>query len=168
MTTIQPRTSQVTIYQGDYLDNIRHLERQYEEALKSEGKTSRMMSEVPASAALAEQHAALVAEAEESAVTITLRALGRKEWRALVADNPPREGNKDDEQVGVNEDSFKDPLIVASIVEPKLSEDDLDMLSEADNDRLYLTCWSLNRLPGDSPKVLRVSPQNQPSDATSN
>ena len=89
MTTIQPRTSQVTIYQGDYLDNIRHLERQYEEALKSEGKTSRMMSEVPASAALAEQHAALVAEAEESAVTITLRALGRKEWRALVADNPP-------------------------------------------------------------------------------
>lgn len=168
MTTIKARTSVVTLYQGDYLDRIRHIERQYEEALRSEVRSPRLLNEVPASVTLADEHATLVAEAEATAVNVTLRALGRKEWRALVAAHPPRDGNEDDKQVGVNEDSFKDPLILSSIVDPALTEDDLDMLSEADSDQLYLLCWALNRLPVDGPKALRVLPQNQPSDATSN
>lgn len=167
MTIIQPRQATVVIYQGDYLDRIRHLERRYEAALASERGTTRLLDEVPESVDLAAQHKALVAEAEESATTVTLKALGRKQWRALVAANPARDGNKEDEAVGVNEDTFKDVLVPVSILEPLLSEEDLDRISDIDFDRLYYTAFALNRSPAASPKAL-VSPTSPGSDETSN
>lgn len=164
--TIVPRTSVVTIFQGDYLDRIRHLEAKYAAAVESEKSAPRMLSEVPESMGLAAEHEALVAEAEGTALDITVQALGRKAWRALVAEHPPREGVDSDVLVGVNESTFKDPLISVSIVSPVLSEDELDQLSDADNDRLYLTAWALNRGTPAGPKALHASPANQASDAT--
>lgn len=170
MSTIPARTATVDIYVGDYLDRIRHLEREYDSALaqeKSEGP--RLNDEVPRSLEIREQHTALVAEANESAIQIVLRALRRSEWRELVQKYPPREGHKGDASAGVDESQFKDALVPVSIVSPSLTADDLDNLSDVDFDRLYFTAFALNRLPAASPKALNLpdSQTSQESDGTS-
>lgn len=171
MSTIAARTATVDIYVGDYLDRIRHLERQYDAALKEESSDGpRLNHEELRSESLRVEHAALVAEAEQSAVQIVVRALRRSEWRDLVKQHPPRENHKGDAAVGVDESTFKDALVPTSIVSPVLSEDDLDNLSDVDFDRLYLTAFALNRSPAASPKVLERpdSQTSTESGATSN
>ena len=167
MTTIEPRTAVVTIYIGDHLDQIRHLERRWA-AIQEAMKGTHRPSDFPEAATLPEDHAALVAKAEETAIHVKLRSLGRRRWRELVDKHPPREEVKSDQEVGVNETTFRDVLVPASIVEPALTEDDLDQISDADFDRLYVTAFALNRAPAASPKALRVSLENQKSGESSN
>ena len=164
--TIQPRTSTVTIFQGDYLDRIRHLEQKAEAAREAADGAPRMNDEVPDYVRLAEEHDALVKEAEETAVHVVLRALRRSEWRELVAAHPPRDGHDGDKSVGVNEDAFKDALVPASVVEPDGFVDDLDYLSDADYDRLYVTAFALNRGVVAGPKANLVSRMISESDET--
>lgn len=165
---IERRTAVVTIYQGDYLDRIRHLEAKAEAAKDAAGDVPRMNDEVPEYVTLAKEHDALVKEAEESAVHVKLQALKRSDWRALVAEHQPREGNKGDESVGVNEDTFKDALVPASIVEPEgFAVDDLEGLSDIDFDRLYVAAFGLNRGAAMAPKASLVSRMTQQSDETS-
>lgn len=163
--TIQPRTSTVVIYQGDYIDRIRLLERKAEAAREAAEGAPRTLDETPDYLALAEEHDALVREAEESAVHVVVRALRRSEWKALVAEHPAREGHKGDEAVGVNEETFKDALVAASV---DLTADDLDNLSDVDFDRLYFAAFALNRAPVADPKAGLVSRMTQQSDETSN
>lgn len=166
---IEARTSVVTIYTGDYLDRIRHLEAKAEAAREAADGGPRRMGEIPEYVRLAEEHDALVAEAEERALHVKLRALGRREWKRLLDEHPPRKDNEDDAALGVNEDTFKEALVPASIVEPAdLTEDDLDALSAIDFDRLYLAAFGLNRAPGGDPKANLVSRMSTPSDETSN
>lgn len=58
-----------------------------------------------------------------------LRAMPRHEFRALIADHPPRLGDdgdpvREDAQVGVNRETFFAALIRASVVEPALDDED--------------------------------------------
>lgn len=162
---IQPRTSTVAIYQGDYIDRIRHLERKAEAAREAAENTARTLDETPEYLTLAEQHDALVKEAEETAIRVTVTALKRSAWKALVAEHPPREDHKGDAAIGVNEETFKDALVAASV---DLDADDLDNLSDVDFDRLYFSAFALNRVAGDPGKASLVSRLTQPSDETSN
>lgn len=154
MSVIQPRTATVDIYQGDYLDRIRHLERLYDAAVAAESNVTRTADEVPRSHTLYEQHQALVAEAEETKIVVTIGALGRKAWRTLVGEHPPRKDNEADEGVGVNEDTFRDELVPLSVLSPELTDDDYDEMADVDFDRIYMTAWALNRASAASPKVL--------------
>lgn len=163
MSKIQHRSDVVTIYQGDTLSRLRHLERQYDEAIKAEGQTPLLASEVPESESLLEEHKALKVQAEKTALHVDVFALGRRRYRELVKENPPRKDNDEDQALGVNEDDFKDALVPMSIVYPldhekageeQLSEDDLDSLSDIDFDRLYYTAFALNRMPSADPKAL--------------
>ena len=165
---IEPRTAVVTIYGGDYLDRIRHLERKAEAAKDAAEGGAQTLDEVPEYLAIAEEHDALVAEAEEQALHVRLQALGRRAWKALIAEHPPRTDHKGDAVVGVNEDTFKDALVPASVVEPELSADDLDALSDADFDRLYYMAFSLNRGNPAAPKASLVSRMTQQNSETSN
>lgn len=164
---IEPRMAVVTIYGGDYLDRIRHLERQAEAARMDTAGVTQTLDETPEYLDLARQHDELVKEAEAQALHVRLRALRRSEWRRLVAEHPPRDGNEGDASVGVNEEEFREALVPASIVEPELTLDDLDEMSDADFDRLYLTAFSLNRGTVADPKADLVSRMTRPSDETS-
>jgi hypothetical protein len=167
MSIVEPRTSVVTIYQGDYLDRIRHLEAKHEAALESEKSATRLLSNEIVSTEIATEHEALVEEAEGSALHVRVKALGRKQWRELVSEHPPRKDDRSDVALGFNVESFKDVLVPVSIVSPALTDDDLDALSDADFDRLALAAIALNRSSDDSPKVLgRVSLTSQQSDET--
>lgn len=179
---IEPRTAVVTIYGGDYLDRIRHLEQQcealeeaIERAEKAEKDKPRTNDEIPESVRLSEEHDrkvderdALLAEASAQATHFRIKALGRREWRALVAEHPPRENHKDDALAGVNEDTFKDALVAASVIEPEgIAPDDLDQLADIDFDRLYLTAFALNRGVAPDPKASPVSRLTRTSSETS-
>lgn len=191
---VQPRTAVVDIFVGDDLDQLRHLERRAE-AAKSADSLPRLGDEVPEYLAIAEQYDALAKVAEERALHVKVQALGRKVWKAVVAQHPPRkvgetnadgspvtkEQAKSDADVGVNEDTFKDALVYGgtveldgsptpyqSIVEPELSADDLDQLADIDFDRLYYTAFNLNRTPAAAgPKASLVSRLTPKNDETS-
>lgn len=168
MAQIKPREAVVTIYQGDYLDRIQHLEQKAEAAERAADPTRSLM-DVPEYLAIAEEHDALVREAEESAIHVRLRALRRSEWKRMVSEHPPRKDSQSDLALGVNEDTFREALVPASLVEPAdFGEDDLDYLSDADYGRLYLTAFSLNRSTGGDPKANLVSRMSQKNDETTN
>lgn len=175
MSKIQRRSDVVTIYQGDYLSRIRHIENKYKAAAEAEKNAPLLLGEVAESQALFDEHKALVEEAETTALHIDVFALGRRQYRKLVKEHKPRKDNDNDEALGVNEETFKEVLIPLSIVYPldhekagqvQLDADDLDDLSDIDADRIYLTAFALNRMPSSDPKAIsRVSQESTKSDA---
>lgn len=172
MNTITPRTATVTLYQGDDVARLAELEQRAAKGRKQSGG-ARTADEVPAWQEAAEEYDALTVEAKERAVKVTLRALGRKEWRDLVNAHPPREGHKGDEAVGLNESSFADDLVPASILEPTFSSDAekayfLDSLSDIQFEELYLNAFALNRSRSADPKDGLLSALTAISDGTSN
>ena len=198
MTIIKPRTATVTILGEDYAERIGQLARAAEDARRREDEQAALReqgdhdnpaqrmgqrstsTEKPKSVRLAEEHDALVAEAEAEGIKVVVKALGRKVWNALVAAHPPRPDNDEDEAAGVNEDTFKEALVCGgtvtiggreepyrSILSPDLSDEDLDALSAVDFDRLYITAFALNRMSGGDPKADLASRMSQQNDETS-
>jgi hypothetical protein len=176
-TVFKQRTAVVTIYPDDYLDQIRHLEAKFEAALASEkGAGPRTNDEVPESHRIAQEHDDLVREAEAQAVHVKVGALPRKTWKKLVSEHPPRKADVDgateqqarsDMLSGVNDETFKEVLVPLSILEPAITEEDLDALADIDYDRLYLAAFGLNRGRVEDPKASLVSRLTQTSDETS-
>lgn len=125
---------------------------------------------------LAEEHAALRAEAEEDARSkrrvVTLRALGRAKWRELKKAHPVRiEGDgvdaetaKQDRLAGINTDTVEDDLVFFSISEPKFADRaDYDAwandeISEGEFQMLLRDAWSLVNIAQVDPKSLPPSP----------
>lgn len=170
-TTFKPRTYAITIYQGDDYARLSDLSQAIEKAKADEKAAGpRSMGEIPESVTLTEQFNELLARAEKKAPVVTLQALGRKKWRELVSAHPPRPDHEGDEAVGVNEETFPDDLVPASIVSIKPAVGDtpdfLDALSDAQFGQLYTAAFYLNRTVGDAPKAL--SAPSQSSGETSN
>jgi hypothetical protein len=81
----------------------------------------------PRRAELAVQIVALEEQMRESTITVRLRAMPKRRWRQMVMEHPPRldeDGNRIPVDFrGVNSDTFYDPLIRASVIEPKLTDE---------------------------------------------
>jgi hypothetical protein len=180
---LKPRTATVVIYQGDDLETLGDLRREAERAdrrveeHRRSGAPRRDGDELPSAKPQKDAYDAFVAEAAERAVTVTLRALGRRRFRDLVADHPPRiskddEGNETthpDDGYGVNAETFPMALLtfvdsdMRTITEPEFSTSAAlrefldDVISEGDFDSLWTTAYFLNRSPGADPKVSRYS-----------
>lgn len=167
----KPRTAEVVIYTGDYLDRIRHIERKhdaameaYERAVKAEEKEIRRVGSTPESAALraeadrlAEDHDRLVEEAEDAAIRVRVTTVRRRKYRELADAHPPREGEKGDAALGVNALTFREALVPEALVEVTEDgqtkawkdytaderEDFLDTLAEADFERVFGMAYAL-------------------------
>jgi hypothetical protein len=174
-TTITPRQARVHIFQGD--DEARILELRAEaDRLKPDQKRvtqPRLLHEDPEGEYVraCEAHDEFKREAETRALVITVQALRRKQWRSLVAANPPREDDAGDKQLGVNILTFPEALVPASIVAPTFDspadrDDFLDQLSDAQYDELFWTAFRLNRGGGVDPKDFLASAPS--SSATEN
>lgn len=168
-TIVQPRTAVITIYQGDYLDRLRHLERRHDAAVKAE-KLTPTLDETSEAEEIAAEHRDLLAEAEASAIHVKVQAFTRRKWRELVKAHPPRMGNETDQASGINDETFKDALPALAIVEPEMTDEEkaefLDSIADVDYDRIYYTAFALNRAPAADPKHLG-SRQSQQNGATS-
>lgn len=94
MTTIKPRTANVTIYQGDDIARLSELYRAAESAKKFEAASfedARAGDDLPAVAQERQDaYDAFVDEAAERAVTIELHSIGKRRFRDLMAQHPPR------------------------------------------------------------------------------
>lgn len=190
MSIIEPRTAVVPVYGGDYQDRLRHLDNQIEAAQKAEESgPPRMLATVPRSQELIEEYNELAQEAEKNATYVKLRALRRRsEWRPLADAHPPRTGEdvpeskrKSDDRLGVNEETFREVLVPAAIVELTKNgettlwsdlteaerEEFLDVIADADFEALFIHAYGLVNSFSSSPKV-HASPQTPKNGETPN
>jgi hypothetical protein len=180
MPTIQPRTATVTIYQGNYLDEIAFLRRKIEAAQEAEkgDPTPRLLSEIPESLQLVREHDALVAEAEKTAIVVKLVHIGRKRYHDLMVKHPPRtsddvpkETRDADVDLGRDQDGFFEDLVPMSIIEPAFDDDTdrqrfLEDLAPVDWERIKWAAYSLNEVATADPKLFPASRLTQQSDET--
>lgn len=122
---------------------------------------------------LADEYNALKAEAHADAAEkrriVTLRALGRKQWRPLKEAHPPRAGEgvdeetaKQDRLAGVNAETVEDDLVFASVIEPMFADRGefdawADELSEGEWQTLVRDAWRLVNVAQFDPKSLPSS-----------
>jgi len=173
--TVSVRTDRVPLFQGDDLARIDELRGDLARAkLSSDG--AKRVGDTDGDVAAARAALTLAyEEAKPRAVWITVKALGRHQWRSLLQEHPPREGNRDDDNYGgvANISTLQDPLVVASIVEPEWptpADRDafLDGLSDADFISIFRAAFTLNRTPGGDPKDLLAFEKISVSDETPN
>lgn len=100
-------------------------------------------------------------EMKDHTLTVRLRAVPRRQWTALLAQHPPREGNDRDARLGLNEETFFDAAIRACVYEPELDEQDWAGLDAALNDGQWQTlanaAWAVNARDVDVPFSARAS-----------
>ena len=171
--TLSARTARIPLYQGDDLARIESLRADVERAKLSASGPARIGDTGSDLAAAKLALTEACEEAEPRAVVMVVQALGRRQWRALVTEHPARDGESQDEMMGVNSESFPDALVPLSIAEPEFpSHADrdafLDALSDADFNRLFRAAFTLNRVPADDPKDLLAYEQISASDETQN
>lgn len=144
------------VMRGDLAAERERLQRQVDEA-----KARKADSLAGAGTADLEERLREVAdEMRESVVEFRLRALprtkrpgdSRASFAELKAAHPPRETNgemiREDIMAGfVNAETFPDPLVKASIVDPPLTDEDWDNLdiSQGQFDELVTAAWTLNQ-----------------------
>ncbi|WP_037355409.1 hypothetical protein [Amycolatopsis orientalis] len=117
--------------------------------LTSRQATSETLAPSDADMELARRIKELEAEMAESTVEVRFRALTRKPWLKLVADNAPRKDRPADQIMGFNTDTMFEALVRESMVSPELDGDQLDAFLDAltskQFDALAEAAWNLNR-----------------------
>jgi hypothetical protein len=118
---------------------------------------------------------ALKAQMLASTVEFRLRAMPRPKFKALKRDHPPRKGEDGapvprDAMLGVNEDTFFEPLLRASLVDPVLDETTFrllvdEKLSDGQFEQLTDVAWALNVRRIDLPFSYAGSKTTTSSDA---
>lgn len=177
MSLFEPRRKTVRIYGGDYHARLEELERRIYRAGEASDGRSVTLDETPEHVALIEEYNALVDEAAQHRVDVVVQQIPRSLSKELRKQNPPRVAGVDgaterearnDAALGVNEETFREALVPASVVEPELSADDFDAMSEGAFTRLYNAALEVTYGYVSDPKemslVSRPTPQ---SDETS-
>jgi len=168
------RTREILLYQGDDLDKLDALAEEIErlQAASDDSEAPRLLSDADPLADAIAEHNALVEGARKRAVVVRLKPLGRRKFRDLVRQHPPREGNKVDEMRGFNGDDFPEALVPLSIDAPDLTQDQiaafLDSLTDRQFEDIYDMAFYLNRSPIADPKAVPTSEPSPSDDETSN
>lgn len=164
---------------GDYPTRLNDALAAFQAAEQDEQKNGRgqlLQGEKSSAEILADEYNALKAEAKADAAEkrriVTLRALGRKQWRPLKEAHPPRTEDVDedtakgDRLAGVNTDSVEEDLVFASISDPKFeSRDEFDAWAEE------LSVGEWNVLVGAAWRLVNVAqydPKSLPASSTRN
>lgn len=120
---------------------------------------------------LAERIQSLREQMESLTEVFRLRGLSRPENVKLKADHPPRQGNKVDEQLGFNEETYYPALIHACLVEPAMTVEEWtelqDELAEGEFTKLGVAAWQATTGAVSIPFSLAASAVLRNSDATS-
>jgi hypothetical protein len=191
MSLFEPRTETVHIYGGDYHSRLEALQQRIVEAAESvDNNGVARMGSKPEHVKLAEEYEALVAEAADHRIEVTVQQVPRRVAKALRKAHPPRQIGDDgvtereargDGVLGVNEETFAEALVCGgtvevdgqpveyrSVVEPEMAAEDFDALSEGAFGVLYRTALDLNYGFVTDPKEgLLASLLTQRSDETS-
>lgn len=175
-TALTPRTTVVPLFQGDDYDAIADRLQAVERIARA--AAPRRMAEESSVSEASREYDEYVEAALGRALMVRLVALGRKDYRALRNEHPPRmipdpEGqdrlvpHDEDTAWGFNYLTFGDALLPKSIAEitcntpgiapdastPASIETFLDGLSDGDFSRLYSAAITLNEGGGPDPKA---------------
>jgi len=151
---------------GDLVAEFEEVDRQLVAALQRPATSLAGRGTEPLKARLAQ----LQAEMEDNTYLFRLRALprttkpgdDRPSWRGLTDAHPPRQdadGSPDigDVQSGVNRETFFEPFLRASIVDPVMTDEEFadivagDKLTDRQYDQLVKAAWDLNQGTVDIP-----------------
>lgn len=116
--TTYPRPYLVISYDTAYdtaSEEIARIEAQLRDRATGEPARQRASVKTESRESLAARAAELRAATEATRVHVTLMALPRREYRALVTAHAPRPGDDLDKRLGYNADTFGDALIAACI-----------------------------------------------------
>ena len=99
-----------------------------------------------AAIAAAERMEALREQIADSVTLFTLRALPRKRWRKMIADNPPGEDDEGD----VDEESFVTDMIAVCCTDPVMTRTQAEhlrdeVLTDGQWQELANAAWALNK-----------------------
>ena len=179
-TKIERRRTTVTLYQGNYEHELAELmEQAMAEQRKEEKSGAKRQGTRSKAIALAKKYDDLVAEAETTAVKVTLWAISYNEWGPLADRHPPRDDDLEDKQRGVNMKTFPLDLLYASLAEPgtgdldemlaagKLALRELGDLSQVQYVKLENGAWNVNVGDDALPKYSLVSLLKRQSDPDS-
>lgn len=108
---VSRRTEQVPIFQGDDAAIIETARQDFNRVAAAEVAPVLRQGDASPLQEAADAYDKVVADALPRAVMATVRALGRKAYRHLLAAHPPREGNDVDQALGFNESTFLDALL---------------------------------------------------------
>jgi hypothetical protein len=192
---LKPRSTVVVLYQGDDMDQLAHLKRRVDIAQRradSGSSAARFGDDDESATAAQAAYDAFVDEAAERALEIELRSIGRRRFRDLLAEHPPRmvesepdeDGktkpvvHEDDAAFGVNTEAFPLALLcyrdgdAVTLARPEFaSKSDLqrfvdDELADGDFDQLWIAAHMLNRSPSADPKAHASISGSQSTPAT--
>lgn len=161
--TMNQRTFKVQLFQGDDLARLAEL-RNAADAARPTGVSTG--AEDGDYAAAAQEHDEFLAEARDRAVVIELKPMLRKDYQALLVQHPPRDDDDGDAVIGANAATFAEPLLMASIVSPAMSDAErqefLDSLNMAQFSLLADEALTINRLVF-APKARLLGSVHSPS-----
>lgn len=155
--TMNQRTYEVTLFQGDDLDRLAvlsaaaaKLKPRAPNALSTGTEDGQYAAAAEAYAAAAQEHDGFLAEAKTRAVTVEMKPMPRKAYQELQVGHPPRDDDDGDAVIGVNASTFAEPLLMASIVGPVMSDAEkqefLDSLNNAQFAHLADEALTINRV----------------------
>lgn len=125
---------------GDLVAAYEELDRRRAEVVNQVDRSS--LAGSPA-VAIARQMQAVQEQMKDFSYPFRVRALTRKAYQALVAAHPPRRDEKGeileaDREMGINQNTFWDPLIRACVVDPVMDDQEWTrLLDELLSDRQY-------------------------------
>lgn len=152
-----------TIFQGDDVGELAQLARLAERT----GDSQRLDDQETDAQAT---YRAAIERAAERAIEVWVTHIGRKAYRSLLTEHPPRDDNEIDQQLGWNDETFPDALLMASVVtDPAVDdlEDFLDALSEDDAELVFTAAVATNGGGSADPRLRLYSDTTPSTDATS-
>ncbi|MDF9718036.1 hypothetical protein [Nocardioides sp. ChNu-99] len=172
MSRIKPRTSTYVVLDGDVWEQLDELRAKAEQAeaiaeVQNKNGASVRADEAVDPLSAWEAYADAVDAANADGLKVVLNDIGSGRWRDLVAQHPPRDGNRRDQQLGYDTDRFPAALLGyvdhdtdrRTIVEPVMSELELKAflrdISDSDLEAMYVIATNLNRAQAADPKDVR-------------
>lgn len=168
-TTLKPRTIDVLLMQGDDLAAQEKMLAELQRHIAGTAPTRANAETTLAEAT--RKYDEFMDAAVERGITLTVTAIPRRRYRALVADHPPRPDNEADAEYGFNVDTFPDALVPECIANefPSIADRDalLDSLSDGQWNRVSSAAVAVNQGDILDPKARLSSAPASTSDETS-
>lgn len=162
MSKLEHRSRVVKLYQGSFEPQLDALLEQMAES--QESQSGRRVAEKSDTRRLAREYDELKAEAEKSAVEVTVYALPYFEFAELHDDHPPRDDEPRDKRFGTNMRTMPRVLALVSLADPEIEGLDakeaagkavlkgLGFVSQPHWAKIETAAWDVNTSSDDLPK----------------